>query len=115
MLEKLKIGLMDSIIGSFIFRVGCHRLEIGQVHVQVFNSLLIIGEGLSRIKFLLNPSTNAVWSIFKTKWIVYIVIIVVIMVLLAPTCLTLLQLVLETLDLRFHGWNFDCIYMCIQL
>src|SRR5947209_4059211 len=50
-----QIGLMGLIRWSLIVSISLHSLEVGQPHIQIFNCLLIVSDGLVRTQFFSKP------------------------------------------------------------
>ena len=52
-LQQLDICFMHLIVGRFVPKVCHHRLEVGYIHVQVFDGLLVVHQALRSRKFSL--------------------------------------------------------------
>src|SRR5690349_3021872 len=108
---------MELIIRRLIVSIGLHGLEIGQPHIQIFNCLLIVCNGLVRTKLLAKPkrATNALGAIILIALIIgSIVITVVELMLPAPGTHRLRQLFLQKLRLLLHSRDLDGLHMLLQ-
>ena len=113
MLYQLQVGLVNLVVGRFVASIGHHRLEVGQVYVQIFNRLLVVCQRLGLAQLLLGPTANAVWPILVTKWIRDIIEGIVILVGLSPGRYLLFQLLQERRALGLHCRNFDRIHVSL--
>src|SRR5579884_593006 len=80
LLHESQIGLMGLIIRCLIVSIGLHGLEIGQPHIQIFNCLLIVCNGLVRTKLLTKPkrATNTLGAIILITFIISCSVIAII-------------------------------------
>ena|SRR5215469_9621433 len=109
MLHQLKIGLMDLVRGRFVTEVGLHCLEIGEIRIQVVDSLLVVCWGLRRCEFPLQQqwTRRSVWPILVAKRVGRIVIRVMIGMLFLKLSGLLLKLLEKEIALCFECWDLD--------
>src|SRR5690348_14504966 len=105
---------MNFIIRGFIAGILLHLLEVIEIHLFVFNGLLIISNGLGCIQVILYPATNALFAIFKTKMIGRIVVGIEVGMRFSPVIDLLFQSLLQTFTLRLEGWELNVINLSRQ-